>query len=114
MGHGLPQKQTGLHQQTGYVIRLDSAFNLVGAKAPCTDIYMARSTVHDSFDALDVGLPGSVGTPVGMGDLNAEGNALSANITFCHLLHLLACDNQSQNCAETILPDFWQKCKHYF
>jgi len=49
-----------------------------------------------------------------MGDLNAEGNALSANITFCHLLHLLACDNESQNSAETILPDFWKKCKHYF
>ena len=51
---------------------------------------MARSTVNDRLDALDVGLPSSVGTSVGMGDLNAERNALAADIAFCHQLPLLA------------------------
>ena len=46
---------------------------------------MARSTVNDRLDALDVGLPSSVGTSVGMGDLNAERNALAAEIALCQI-----------------------------
>lgn len=58
---------------------------------------MARSTVNDRLDALDVGLPSSVGTSVGMGDLNAERNALAADIALCHQLHLLAIGKSGNN-----------------
>ena len=49
---------------------------------------MARSTVDDSLDTLNVGLPSTVGTTVGVGDLDTEGNALTAIITLSHSLHL--------------------------
>ena len=53
---------------------------------------MLGRAVHDGLDALHIGLPGTVGSSVGVGDLNAEGNALIAEFALCHLLkHLLAC-----------------------
>ena len=51
---------------------------------------MARSTVNDSLHTLDIGLPSPVGTPVGVGNLDPEGNALVAELTLSHPLHLLA------------------------
>ena len=66
----------------------DGALDLVGAEAPGTDVHMARSTVDDRLDALDIGLPHSVGTSVGMGDLDTKRHALAANIALCHWLHL--------------------------
>ena len=69
---------------------LDSALNLVGTETSGTSVHMARSTVDNSLDPLNIGLPGSVGTSVGVGDLNAEGNALATIITLCHSLHLLS------------------------
>ena len=71
-------------------LRLDCALNLVRAEASCADVNMARSTVNDRLDTLDVGLPCTVGSSVRMGDLNTERNALAANIALCHQLHLLA------------------------
>ena len=68
----------------------DCTFHLVGTKASCTDMYMARSTINNSFDALDVGLPSSVGTSMGVRNLDTESHALAADIALCHLLHLLA------------------------
>ena len=62
----------------------DGTFNLVGTETSCTDVYMARSTVDNRLDALHIGLPHSVGPSVGMGDLNAKGNALAANIALSH------------------------------
>ena len=49
---------------------------------------MAGSTVNDRLDALDIGLPHSVRTSVGVGDLDTKGNALAANIALSHQLHL--------------------------
>ena len=46
---------------------------------------MARSTVDNRLDALDIGLPHLVGATVRMGDLDAEGNTLAADIALCHL-----------------------------
>ena len=71
----------------------DRTFDLVRTQASCTDIYMARSTVNDRLDALDVGLPRTVRTSVRMGDLDTECYALAADIAFCHQLHLLAIGN---------------------
>ena len=79
---------------------------------------MARSTVNDRLDALDVGLPSSVGTSVGMGDLNAERNALAANIALCHQLHLLATGKSIKSAVpwtpNNIVTDVSTKSKHKF
>ena len=69
---------------------LDRALNLVRTQASRTDVDMARGTVNNRLDALDVGLPCSVRTSMGMGNLDAERHALAADIAFCHQLHLLA------------------------
>ncbi len=51
---------------------------------------MAGRTVDERLHALDIGLPGTIGTSVGVGDLDAESHALIAELAFCHPLHLLA------------------------
>ena len=66
----------------------DSALDLVGTQASGTGIHVARRTVHNGLDTLYVGLPSSIGTSVGVGDLNTEGNTLAAIITLSHSLHL--------------------------
>ena len=66
----------------------DSTLDLIGAEASGTSVHMAGSSVHDSLHALDVGLPCTIGTSVGVGDLDTEGYALATKITFRHLLHL--------------------------
>ena len=68
------------------------ADNLAAAQAAGADVNVLGGTVHDGLDALHIGLPSTVGTSVGVGYLNAKGNALVAKLTFCHKLkHLLAC-----------------------
>ena len=68
--------------------KLDGALNLVGTQTSGTSVHMAGSTVDNCLNALDVGLPGTVGTSVGVGDLNTKGNALATIITLRHSLHL--------------------------
>ena len=72
----------------------DSALNLVGAEASGTCVNMAGSSVNDSLNALDVGLPCTIGTSVGVRDLNAEGHALTTKITLSHSLHLPSLNTQ--------------------
>jgi len=76
-----------------YHIQLNSTFNLIGTEASCTDVDMAGRTVNDCLHALYVGLPCTVGTSVGMGDLNAKRHTLAANIALCQLLHLQSSKN---------------------
>ena len=83
-----------LHAGKQMVCKSDRTGNLIGAQAPCTDVDMARSSIDDRLHALDVGFPGSIGTSVGMGDLNAECNALAADFALSHSLHLLAISNK--------------------
>ena len=47
---------------------------------------MAGSSIDNSLDPLDIGLPGTVGTSVGVGNLNTKGHALAAKITLRHLI----------------------------
>ena len=47
---------------------------------------MAGSSVDHSLNALDVGLPCTIGTSVGVRDLNAEGHALTTKITLSHFI----------------------------
>ena len=63
---------------------LDGPLNLIGTEASGTSVHMARSTVHDGLDPLYIGLPGTVGTSVGVGNLNTKGNALITKITLRH------------------------------
>ena len=69
--------------------KLDSPFNLVGTEASGTSVHMARSTVDNGLNPLNIGLPGTIGTSVGVGDLNTESYALATKITLRHTLHLL-------------------------
>ena len=69
-----------------YVALLDSTLDLIGTEASGTSVHMAGSTVNDSLDALDVGLPCTVGTSVGVGNLDTEGHALAAKITLSHFI----------------------------
>ena len=70
--------------------RLDRAGNLTGTQTAGTNIDMAGRTVDHRLDALDIGLPGTIGTPVRMGHLDTKGHALVAKFALCHPLHLLA------------------------
>ena len=62
----------------------DGALNLVGAEASGTSVHMAGSSVNDSLNALDVGLPCTIGTSVGVRDLDTKGYALTTKITLSH------------------------------
>ena len=50
---------------------------------------MAGRPIHDGLDSLHIGLPGSVGTSVGVAHLDTEGNALIAKFTLGQAQHLL-------------------------
>ena len=65
---------------------LHRTLDLIGTEASGTSVHMAGSTVNDSLDALDVGLPCTVGTSVGVGNLNTKGHALAAKITLSHFI----------------------------
>ena len=61
-----------------------SAGDLTRTEAAGANVHVLRAAVDDRLDALHIGLPGTVGTTVGVGNLNAEGHVLAAEITFCH------------------------------
>ena len=69
---------------------LDRSGNFTGTQTPGTNIYMAGRTVDHCLYTLNIGLPGTIGTSVRMGNLNAESHALVAKFALCHPLHLLA------------------------
>ena len=54
---------------------------------------MLGGTVHDNLNALDVGLPRTIGTTVRMGNLDTKSHALVAKLALSHPLHLLAVTN---------------------
>ena len=93
----------------------DRAGNFTGTQAPGTNIHMARRTINQSLHALDIGLPGTIGTTMRVGNLDTEGHALIAELALSHPLHLLAvvtsCLVVSQ--AVVIIPEVETKCKHY-
>ena len=80
------RKKTGLSTCLSVWRELDSTLDLIGTEASGTSVHMAGSTVNDSLDALDVGLPCTVGTSVGVGNLDTEGHALAAKITLSHFI----------------------------
>ena len=83
-----------------FVCRLDRAGNLTGTQTAGTNIDMAGRTIDDSLHALDVGLPGTIGTTVRVGNSDTERNTLVAKLALCHPLHLLAV-GKSKACSFT-------------
>ena len=74
------------------ISELHSAGDLAAAQAASADVDMLGRAVHDGLDALHIGLPGTIGSSVGVRDSDAESNTLLAKFTLCHFLkHLLAC-----------------------
>ena len=67
-----------------------SAGDLTGTEASGADVHVSGGALHDRLHALHVGLPGAVGTAMGVGHLNAEGDALVAEFTLGHFAYLLA------------------------
>ena len=72
------------------VLRSNCTLDLVGTEASGTNMHMARCTVNNSLNALDVGLHRTIGTSMGVRDIVTESHAHAADIALCHLLHLLA------------------------
>ena len=74
-------------------VQLDRSGDLTGTHTPGTNIHMAGRAIDHCLHALDIGLPGTIGTSVGMGNLDTEGYALVAEFALSHPLHLLAVTN---------------------
>ena len=72
------------------MLYLDRSGNLTGTQTPGTNIYMAGRTIDDCLHALYIGFPGTIGTSVGVGNLDAKGDTLVAKLALSHPLHLLA------------------------
>ena len=68
----------------------DRAGNFARAETAGTNIYMAGRSIDDRLDALDIGLPSTIGTAMRVRDPDTKGHALVAKFALCHPLHLLA------------------------
>lgn len=62
----------------------DGSCDLAGAQAARAYVDGLGSTVDDRLYLSDVGLPGSVGLTVRVGDCETELNGLSTNTALCH------------------------------
>ena len=71
-------------------VQSDRSGDLTGTHTPGTNIHMAGGTIDDCLNTLHIGLPGTIGTSVGMGNLDAKSHALIAKLALSHPLHLLA------------------------
>ena len=83
------EKETALSSLSIMRLKSNGSCNLTGAKAASASVNSLGSSVDNCLNSLYVGLPGSVGTSVRMGNLNAEGHIFTAEIAFCHVSHLL-------------------------
>ena len=95
-------------------IPLHSAGDLTGTEASGADVHVGRSALHDRLHALHIGLPDTVGTAVGVGDLDAKGDALVAEFAFGHVAYLLAMRIAFQKASTDIITDIPAECKHFF
>jgi hypothetical protein len=91
-----------------------SAGDLTGTEASGADVNVSGSALHDRLHALHVGLPGAVGTAMGVGHLNAEGDALIAEFAFGHVAYLLAMKIAFKKASVDIITDILKKCKNFF
>ena len=98
------------------VLKLDRSGYFTGTQAPGTNIYMARRAVDDRLNTLNIGLPGTIGTPVRVRNLNTKSHALVAKFALCHPLHLLAVVKSRLGLSQAVdtITDCITKCKYYF
>ena len=68
-----------------FSLRSDGAGHLSAAEAAGAGVDVLGASVYYGLDALDVGLPGAVGAPVRVADLDAEGHVLAAEFTLRHV-----------------------------
>ena len=95
-------------------IPLHSAGDLTGTEASGADVHVSGSALHDRLHALHVGLPGAVGTAMGVGHLNAEGDALVAEFAFGHVAYLLAMRIAFKKASTDMITDIVTDCKNFF
>ena len=60
--------------------------DLAGAQAAGAGVHTLGGAGDDSLHTSHVGLPSTVGTPMGVGDVVTEHDRLSAKITLCHVM----------------------------
>ena len=60
------------------------ALYLTRTQATGADINGLNAATNDRLYAANVGLPGSVGLAVGVGNIMTEGHTLAAEFTLCH------------------------------
>ena len=98
----------------------DCTGDLSRTQATGAGVNTLRGTVHHRLDTADVGLPGTVGTSVGVRNLNAEGNTLSAEITLSHMGCTSFTRKKSRKTSSSlkstnsILADFRKEIKAFF
>lgn len=94
----------------------DCAGNLTGTQTAGTNIDMAGRTINDRLNALDIGLPRTVGTTVRVGNSDTESHTLVAKLALCHPLHLLAVVKikLAHSQAVDTITDTKAKCKSKF
>ena len=81
------------YQFKNFQFSLHCAVDLTAAEAPGTDVNMAWGAVYYCLNSLHIRSPCTIGTSMGVADLNTKGNALVTKFTLGHLLHLLALIN---------------------
>ena len=97
-------------------VQSDRSGDLTGTHTPGTNIHMAGRTVDDRLHTLHIGLPGTIGTPMRVRDLNAESHALVAKLALCHPLHLLAVAyfRAIRNGTGDMITELFRKSKQNF
>ena len=70
-------------------IRSDRTLDLAGSEAAGANMHSLLRAVDVHSNLLDVGIPDSVGSSMRMADVITKMSAFAADITFCHLKHLL-------------------------
>lgn len=69
-------------------MELHSTGDLAGTEAAGAHIDVLGGAVHHSLNALDVGLPFTIGPSVGVRDLDTKGHTFATKIALSHSLHL--------------------------
>ena len=82
--------EKALPEQCFFNVYSNGAGNFTRTQTAGTNIYMAGRSVDNRLNALDIGLPCTIGTTMWMGNLYSKGNTLVAKLALCHPLHLLA------------------------
>ena len=67
------------------IFKSNSTGDLAGTEAAGAHIDVLGGTIDHSLDALDVGLPGTVGAAVGVGDLNTKVHTLTTKLALGHI-----------------------------